>query len=252
MHRNRASESSSGGMSANLMIQTRPEEISLWTTSRAKRLFDMAVVLASTPVALPLLLLIALLVRISSTGPVLFRQVRLGRFGEPFAIFKFRTMQHAPGDYRDAIASASADRITRFGRILRWLKLDELPQLLNVLVGEMSLVGPRPLVPEQQLEPLQCRPGITGLATLAFAREDSIFALIPLAILPEYYRKTILPAKQRLDASYMKRATLISDLKLILDTSLGRWGTYARSVASNSADIGIADRMPEVQGVTPQ
>jgi lipopolysaccharide/colanic/teichoic acid biosynthesis glycosyltransferase len=226
--------------------------MSPWTRSRAKRIFDVASILVSAPIVLPLLALIALAVAASSSGPVFFRQIRLGRFGEPFAIFKFRTMQHVPGDHRDAIAAASADRITWLGRILRWLKLDELPQVLNVLAGQMSLVGPRPLVPEQRIQSFQCRPGITGFATLAFAREESLFALIPKDALPQYYRKTILPAKQRLDADYMKQATLFSDLKLIFDTAFRCWGAYARLVAPNAVEIHISERLTEAEGATLQ
>jgi len=252
MHLNGAVDSNSGSLTADHSFPARLEEMSPWTTSRAKRVLDVTAVLASAPVVLPSLLLIALAVRTSSRGPVLFQQTRLGRFGAPFEIYKFRTMLHAPAGRRDAIAAISADRITPLGRILRWLKLDELPQVLNVLAGQMSLVGPRPRVPEQQLELLQCRPGVTGWATLAFAREESLFALIPNHTLPEYYSKTILPAKQRLDTSYMKHATLFSDLKLMFDTVVGRWGAYARSVASNSADIHITERLSETQGATFQ
>jgi lipopolysaccharide/colanic/teichoic acid biosynthesis glycosyltransferase len=252
MHSKVAANSQSSGLPPHRFSLSRLEQMSPWTTSRAKRIFDIAVVLASAPVVFPLLLLIALAVVTSSSGPVLFRQRRLGRFGEPFEIYKFRTMQHAAGSHRETIAAMSADQITPLGQILRWIKLDELPQVLNVLAGEMSLVGPRPRVPEQQLELLRCRPGVTGLATLAFAREESLFALVPKDTLPEYYRKIILPAKQRLDASYMKHATLFSDLKLIVDTALGRWGAYARFVPSHSLHIHVPERRPEIQSAALQ
>jgi lipopolysaccharide/colanic/teichoic acid biosynthesis glycosyltransferase len=221
-----ATESSSSDCSSDLILQTRQVEMSPWTASGAKRFFDVAVVLASTPVVLPLLILIACAVRATTNGPVLFQQMRIGRFGEPFTIYKFRTMRQKPAGHGDSIAAISTDRITPLGQVLRWFKLDELPQVLNVLAGQMSLVGPRPLIPEQQLALPQCRPGITGLATLTFAREESLLAPIPKEILPEYYRKIILPAKQHLDASYMKHATLLSDLKLIFDTVFRCWGVY--------------------------
>jgi lipopolysaccharide/colanic/teichoic acid biosynthesis glycosyltransferase len=243
-----ATDSKLGGLS----LERGHMEMSPWTTSRAKRVFDVALVLLSSPIVLPLLLLIALAVGASSAGPILFRQKRVGRFGEPFEIYKFRTMLHAPTSQYGSIASMSADRITRLGRILRWLKFDELPQVLNVLAGQMSLVGPRPLVPEQQLRPLQCLPGVTGLATLAFAREESSFVMIPKDTLPEYYRKTILPAKQLLDAGYMKRATLFSDLKLIFDTAFRCWGAYALSVVSSPAEIFMTERLPGVQSASQQ
>jgi lipopolysaccharide/colanic/teichoic acid biosynthesis glycosyltransferase len=201
---------------------------------------------------LPLLVVIALAVGATSCGPILFKQKRVGRFGVPFEIYKFRTMEYELEERQPSIAVMSADRITPSGRILRRFKLDELPQVLNVLSGQMSLVGPRPRVPEQQLEQLQCRPGVTGLATLAFAREESIFAFIPRESLPEYYSKTILPAKQRLDASYMKHATLFTDLRLILDTVFGRWGAYRRPVERHFAVPRTGERLSEAQSVTLQ
>jgi len=252
MQRKAATDPRSTSSPPGCTLRARTEVMSPWTTSRVKRFFDVALVLVSAPLVLPLLLVIALAVSTTSCGPILFQQKRLGRSGVPFEIYKFRTMECALEDRRHSIAAMSADRITPLGRILRWSKLDELPQVLNVLAGQMSLVGPRPRVPEQQLEMLQCRPGVTGLATLAFAREESLFALIPRESLPEYYSKTILPAKQRLDASYMKHATLCTDLKLILDTAFGRWGAYRRSVAFSSTDLHIAERLPEAQGATLQ
>jgi len=252
MPRKVATVSIARSMQPGCILRARAEVMSPWTTSRVKRIFDVALVLASTPVVLPLLLVIALAVSATSCGPILFKQKRLGRFGVPFEIYKFRTMECEIESRQHSIAAMSADRVTPLGRILRWFKLDELPQLLNVLVGQMSLVGPRPRVPEQQLEPLQCRPGVTGLATLAFAREESLFALIPRESLPEYYSKTILPAKQRLDATYMKHASLFTDLKLIFDTAFGRWGSYGLSVTRNSADLHIVERRPEAKGATFQ
>jgi lipopolysaccharide/colanic/teichoic acid biosynthesis glycosyltransferase len=110
---------------------------------------------------------------------------------------------------------------------LRRLKLDELPQVLNVLKGDMSLVGPRPKIPEQQLATFSCRPGITGPATLAFACEETLFARIPRDVLADYYRIAVLPLKQRLDAEYMARASLLSDIVVLFKTVTGCWTEFA-------------------------
>ncbi len=201
--------------------------LSSWTRSSAKRAMDVAIVLAFSPILLPVLAGIALAVLVTSGAPVVFRQERAGRHGVPFVIYKFRTMRPAPARELSAIAIESADRITWLGALLRKSKLDELPQIFNVLAGEMSMVGPRPKVPEQQLKLLSCRPGLTGAATLAFAREETILQEIAPDDLAQYFSETILSAKQRLDAEDLRRATLGSDLRILVDTALGRWDSYA-------------------------
>ncbi|MFT7721721.1 MAG: sugar transferase [Roseateles sp.] len=190
----------------------------------SKRLFDLLCAALGLLVLAPLLLLAALWIRLDSPGPALFRQTRVGRFGVPFTIHKFRTMRVAPG----AEITVGADpRITRAGRWLRATKLDELPQLWDVLRGAMSLVGPRPEVPRYvALYPealrevvLSVRPGITDPASLAFSHEAELLAA---ASDPEReYCEVILPAKLRLSADYAARASLAADLRLILRT-LGR------------------------------
>lgn len=204
-------------------VQT-PEHLSAWATSRTKRIFDMTLVLMCLPLLLPLLIAIFLAVYISSGAPVLFRQTRIGRGGRPFTIYKFRTMDQARGTFENAIAALSLGQVTRVGHILRRSKLDELPQVFNVLTGEMSLVGPRPKIPEQQLAWVGCRPGITGTATLAFAREDILFSQIPTHELGEFYRAEVLPVKLQMDSNYMARASLASDLRILFRTITGRWG----------------------------
>jgi len=199
--------------------------LSPWTASRAKRVLDVCAVLTLMPVIAPVLLAIALAVLIGSGAPVIFRQKRRGWLGREFAIYKFRTMRQSPKESKSAIAADSADRVTTLGFLLRRTKLDELPQVLNVLLGDMSLVGPRPRVAEQQPEPLPRRPGLTSPATLAFAREETLLMRIPEDILTEYYHKTILPMKQQLDGEYFKRATLLSDLGILFNTARGRWGS---------------------------
>lgn len=202
-------------------------ELSRWSRSRAKRILDLALVFACFPVLMPLLVVVGLAVFLTSGAPVIFCQCRLGKSGVPFSIYKFRTMRRAQGRGGSAIASESAKRVTWLGFLLRRSKLDELPQIWNVLAGDMSLVGPRPKVPEQQLRPLPCRPGLTGAATLAFAREESLLAPVPPEALQEFFQDTVLPAKHRIDALYMRNATLRSDLRIVADTILGRWETYA-------------------------
>ncbi|HWT65778.1 MAG TPA: sugar transferase [Terracidiphilus sp.] len=199
------------------------EELSAWTRSVAKRAFDVGIVLIALPLLAPVLACIALAVFATSGAPILFLQVRVGRNGRLFAIYKFRTMRHEASRPLSSLAVGSADRVTRLGTWLRRTKLDELPQVFNILAGEMSLVGPRPKVPEQQPGPLACRPGLTGAATLEFAREEALLKQVPEEEVNDFFNNTILPVKRRLDADYMQRATMTSDLALIANTVLGRW-----------------------------
>lgn len=186
-----------------------------------KRLFDIVCAALGLLVLLPVLLSIATWVRLDSPGPALFRQTRVGRFGRPFTIHKFRTMRVEPGA---AITVGEDPRITGAGRLLRATKLDELPQLWDVLRGAMSFVGPRPELPQYvALYPadlrdqvLAVRPGITDPASLAFSHEAELLAA---ASDPEReYREVILPAKLRLSADYADSAGLATDLRLILRT----------------------------------
>lgn len=197
---------------------------SRWSVSSLKRLFDIGCVLGSLPITLPVMLLTGLAVRLTSRGPVLFRQARTGRNGQAFTIYKFRTMPvHRAAVGRPVITTTVNQRFTVVGPFLRRWKLDELPQILNVLRGDMSLVGPRPKVPSHQKSLLTYRPGITGRATVVFAREEVALASIPLAQLATYYHDVILPLKQALDDDYMSRATFTSDLKLLVSSVLRRW-----------------------------
>ncbi len=186
-----------------------------------KRLLDIAASALGLLLLAPLLLLAALWIRLDSPGPALFRQTRVGRFGVPFTIHKFRTMRVEPGA---AITVGADPRITRPGQVLRRTKLDELPQLWDVLRGAMSLVGPRPELPryvalypaEMRERVLAVRPGITDPASLAFSHEADLLAAAPD---PEReYREVILPAKLRLSADYAASASLGADLRLILKT----------------------------------
>jgi lipopolysaccharide/colanic/teichoic acid biosynthesis glycosyltransferase len=196
----------------------RGMRVSRWSLSANKRVFDLTCVLLSLPFFIPVLLVTGLAVRLTSTGPVLFMQKRMGRNGRTFTIFKFRTLQHNLFPGRD-----SYQTFTPIGLFVRRWKLDELPQLWNVLRGDMSLVGPRPKLPHHVIGELPYRPGITCAATLAFAREEELLVFVPVQSLESYYRDIILPAKWFLDRRYMARATFRSDLELIFDSSLRRW-----------------------------
>ncbi len=185
--------------------------------------------LLALPLLIPVLLLVALAIRLTSRGPVLFLQKRTGLHGHAFTILKFRTMTHRPEGKRSSVTTVGNQAFTPVGPFLRRWKLDELPQLLNVLCGDMSLVGPRPKLPAHQTTLLNCRPGITGAATMAFAREEQFLACLPKHDLDAYYHAVVLPAKLRLDAEYMSRATFFSDLELIVNTLRRRWDTSVMS-----------------------
>ncbi len=186
----------------------------------AKRLLD--VLLSATGLVLlsPLWVGIAVWVRLDSPGPVFFRQERVGRGGSTFRIHKFRTMRDSPaaGPY---LTVGADPRITRAGSFLRRSKLDELPQLLDVLLGDMSLVGPRPEVPhyvaiypaDVRAKVLSIRPGITDPASLRFVDEGELLAG---AADPEReYREVVLPAKLRLAVEYVEHATFVGDLRVL-------------------------------------
>jgi lipopolysaccharide/colanic/teichoic acid biosynthesis glycosyltransferase len=182
------------------------------------RFFDAACAAAGLAVLAPVLLAVALLILWDDGPPVLFSQMRVGRRGKQFRIWKFRTMR--AGSKGSAITAATDRRITRAGAALRKCKLDELPQLFNVLKGDMSLVGPRPEAPEfVQFEApiwqavLQVRPGVTDLPTLLYRDEEKLLATSsdPTAL----YRDTVLPAKLVLSLGRLRSRSFWRDLKLI-------------------------------------
>jgi lipopolysaccharide/colanic/teichoic acid biosynthesis glycosyltransferase len=197
--------------------------LSPWSGSAAKRVFDCGCVLLALPVLAPLVLATAAAVRLTSQGPVLFLQKRVGRHGRVFTIFKFRTLPHAAHGTHHVITTPANQRFTPVGRFLRYWKLDEVPQLANVLLGHMSLVGPRPKMLDHAIFPVPCRPGITGMATVAFAQEEAILARVPADELDSYFERVLLPAKAQMDAEYGSRATLLSDIRLLVISVLRRW-----------------------------
>lgn len=190
-----------------------------------KRLFDIVASLLGLLLLFPLFILVAGLIKFDSVGPVFFRQERVGRGFRPFYIMKFRTMVQDAKRGGRLITIANDPRITRVGRFLRKTKIDELPQLINVLKGEMSVVGPRPeirkyveLFREDYEEILKVRPGITDMASVKYRDEATAFGT---AENPEQeYLKRVLPDKIRLARQYVEKASFLFDLKLILQTIL--------------------------------
>jgi lipopolysaccharide/colanic/teichoic acid biosynthesis glycosyltransferase len=194
-----------------------------------KRLFDLLCAGAGLLLLAPLLLAIALWIKIDSPGPVFFRQQRVGRFGALFRIHKFRSMREDAPLNGPQITVGADPRITRAGRVLRRAKLDELPQLLDVLAGTMSLVGPRPEVPrfvamypaELRDKILSVRPGITDPASIEYRDEG---ALLARAADPErVYIEQVMPEKLRRAARYVDRMSLLNDLRLIGATLRSLW-----------------------------
>lgn len=194
----------------------------------SKRLFDLVAAGTGLLLLAPLLLALALWIRLDSPGPALFRQRRVGRHGVPFAILKFRTMRQqasAAAGMADAQLTVGQDpRITRAGRFLRRSKLDELPQLFNVVLGTMSLVGPRPEVPryvdcwppEARRTVLSVRPGITDWAAILYKDEN---AILGQAADPEQaYVETILPVKLAYYQRYVHERSFWLDLRIIART----------------------------------
>jgi lipopolysaccharide/colanic/teichoic acid biosynthesis glycosyltransferase len=198
-----------------------------------KRMFDIAAAALGLLVLSPLLVVLSGLIRLKSRGPVLFLQERVGQGGGTFRIVKFRTMKDQLGSQVESssdciagalITSAEDPRITSVGRVLRRFKLDELPQLWNVLRGDMSLVGPRPEVPHyvasysaSQCRVLTVRPGITDPASVAYRHEEDLLAGKPDP--DSYYRQVILPDKLRLNLEYLDKISFFSDLSLMLRTT---------------------------------
>jgi lipopolysaccharide/colanic/teichoic acid biosynthesis glycosyltransferase len=188
-----------------------------------KRAFDILVAAAGLIVLLPIMAVVAALIKRDSEGPVFFKQARIGRNFRPFRILKFRTMRENAERTGSFVTIGDDPRITRIGRVLRKLKIDEVPQLINVLKGEMSFVGPRPEVPQfvemfrrDYAEILTVRPGITDLASLKYRDEA---ALLAEAEDPEQeYVTRVLPDKIRLAKEYLRRSSLLFDLRLIAIT----------------------------------
>lgn len=201
---------------ADVLARRKPQLI-------AKRAMDIVLSACALAVLWPLLLLIALAIWIDDPGPVFYRQVRVGRNGKTFRIFKFRSMVMDADKKGLAITVGRDSRITRVGTVLRKTKLDELAQLLNVILGQMSFVGPRPEVPKYvelytpyQRQVLLVRPGITDYASIAYRNENDLLAGAPN---PEaMYIKQIMPDKIELNMKYLREISPLADIRLILKT----------------------------------
>jgi lipopolysaccharide/colanic/teichoic acid biosynthesis glycosyltransferase len=215
-------------------MQTQPacnESKPVWGTHIAqgfyakhgKRALDIFAAAAGLLILVPAFAIIAVTIKLESPGPVFFRQTRIGRAGRPFNIWKFRSMSKQSLQNHSTITVAGDNRITTIGRFVRRFKLDELPQLWNVLRGDMSLVGPRPEVPiyvaqytPEERTVLSARPGITDPSSLAYRHEEELLATHDD---PEsFYRTRILPDKLARSRNYLRNITLYSDLRIILET----------------------------------
>jgi lipopolysaccharide/colanic/teichoic acid biosynthesis glycosyltransferase len=196
-----------------------------WADSKAKRLFDLIVASIGVVILLPLFAVIAILVKLTSPGPVLFRQQRVGKSQVPFTIYKYRTMytsseSETPGS---SVTRCGDHRFTSIGPYLRKCKLDELPQLFNVILGDMSLVGPRPKLPKHERMEMICKPGITGAATIVFAQEQTLLKTVPKESF-EYFTIFVLnEIKAKIDREYAQTCTFWSDLRIIFATLSGPW-----------------------------
>jgi lipopolysaccharide/colanic/teichoic acid biosynthesis glycosyltransferase len=211
------------GFDAEHLVKHQPD---VWSMSSGKRYCDIFLASLAMLLAAPFFILASILV-LTSRGPLFFASTRVGREGKHIRVLKFRTMWHRK-ELGVQLTRGADDRITRAGRWLRKWKLDELPQLINVLRGEMSLVGPRPDSPEfvntlpvyAQTTLFRIRPGITSVASLKFRDEATVLENVPERELNNYYIHTLLPHKLSLDLEYASRATVFSDLRLLLYTAL--------------------------------
>ena len=187
-----------------------------------KRIFDTILSLFGLIILLPFMLIIAIFIKLDSKGPVFFKQVRVTKNGREFKIFKYRTMRVGSDKYSQ-ITVGKDNRITKIGAFLRKYKLDEIPQLINVFIGDMSLVGPRPEVPkyvafytDEQKEILKVRAGITDYASIEFSDENDLLASEED---PEKaYIEKIMPKKIELNKKYLSEISILTDIKIILLT----------------------------------
>ncbi|WP_214365460.1 sugar transferase [Pseudonocardia sp. H11422] len=202
-----------------------------------KRLLDIALCIASLPIVMPLGAAIAVAVKLTSPGPVLYRANRIGRDMRPISVWKFRTMRADCGG--PSITRTGDPRITPFGHWLRDSKLDELPQVLNVLKGDMSLVGPRPEDPRyvasyspEQRRVLSMRPGITSLAFLRFGHEQELIERAGASDPETYYLTEILPEKLAIELRYVRNWTMRGDLRILARTVGGLFSESATTAVS--------------------
>ncbi len=206
-----------------------------------KRLFDLVVSAAVLVLLLPLLLFIAFAVRVTSAGPVFFTGVRIGRGAKPFRMLKFRSMVKNAEKFGHSVTAGDDPRITRIGRLLRRTKLDELPTLVNVLKGDMSLVGPRPETPPwiplytpEERRVLGVRPGITSLASIQYRHEEKLLAGKEIK---EAY-PPVMRDKLRIELDYLRKRSFLSDLKVLAMTFMAVFQKHASAETPGTTIFG--------------
>lgn len=192
-----------------------------------KRLFDIIVSFFGLLILSPMFIAFAIAIKMESRGPIFYRGVRVGRFGRPFRIFKFRSMVQGAEKVGASSTSITDMRVTRIGRLIRKFKFDEFSQLINVLVGDMSVVGPRPevqkfvdLYTDEEKQILAARPGITDWSSIKFHNEGEIIEASGIKDADEAYAKLIRPEKLRLQLKYVRERNLWIDIKIIISTLL--------------------------------
>lgn len=197
-----------------------------------KRLLDISIAISALFLLLPLLAFVSVSVVLDSGMPILFRQRRVGRFGNLFTIYKFRTMKKRDRIGESGFSPGDKQRVTRVGKVLRKSKLDELPQLFNVLIGQMSIVGPRPEVPcyVDAHDPiwgqvLSVRPGITDNASVYYSNEEELLAGAKEP--SQLYREVVLPQKLQMCIEYANNVSMERDIRLIFDTLRKLFGRLA-------------------------
>ena len=193
-----------------------------------KRLFDILMSLILLIILFPILLIISIIIKIDSKGPIFYRQIRITKYGREFKIFKFRTMV-VDADKKGSLVTLNDDqRITKIGKKIRKIRLDELPQLLNILLGDMSFVGTRPEVKkyvdfynEEMLATLLLPAGVTSKASIEYKDEDEIISKYSKKEnIDDIYLKRILPEKMKYNLEYLKNFSILLDLKLCINTVL--------------------------------
>lgn len=189
----------------------------------AKRLFDIISSGIGLLCLAPVFVVMAIWIKLDSRGPVFYRQTRVGRYGHDFRIFKFRSMRVGSDKGRQITVGERDPRITRFGYFIRRYKIDELPQLINVFLGDMSIVGPRPevrkyvdLYSEEQRKVFQVRPGITDLASIKYRNENELLSQVDDP--DTYYIDVIMPDKLTINLEYIRHQSFMGDIKIIFNT----------------------------------
>ena len=189
----------------------------------AKRLFDIVSSGIGLLCLAPVFVVMAIWIKLDSRGPVFYRQTRVGRYGRDFRIFKFRSMRVGSDKGRQITVGERDPRITRSGYFIRRYKIDELPQLINVFLGDMSIVGPRPevrkyvdLYSEEQRKVFQVRPGITDLASIKYRNENELLSQVDDP--DTYYMDVIMPDKLTINLEYIRHQSFMGDIKIIFNT----------------------------------